>query len=591
MKGKNISLVRTLNRRFTLPFERKLLFAVRSFSKKERGIFFLLAAVFITSAAGLLWNVNQSFLVDIPSDGGWLVEGVVGAPRFINPLLAISDADRDLTALIYSGLMRRAEDGTLKNDLAESYSVSANGLTYTFTLRDNIFWHNGEPITSDDVVFTIERARNSVLKSPRRASWDGITVKKISEREMAFVLSQPYAPFLENTTMGILPRHIWKDIPPEQFGFSKYNIESVGSGPYKIKKIKKDAAGIPEYYDLVPFKKFALNKPYISNVRIRFYSNIDKLLEAFEAGEVGAINSISPEAAERLTSGGYRVENSPLPRVFGVFFNQSQAKIFTDKAVRKALGMTIDKEKIVSEVLHGYATTIDAPIPPGSIGYIQKNNVGNESISMEEKRREALEILERNGWKFDEEEGVMTKKTKEETLTLEFSLSTSEIPELKGVVNILKESWEKLGARVQVKIFETGNLNQNVIRPRKYDALFFGEIVGRDSDLFAFWHSSQRLDPGLNIALYANITADKLLEEARTITDTRERIKKYEEFQKEVAADIPALFLYSPDFIYAIPQKIKGLDLEGATIPSERFLNIHTWYIETDRVWKIFVNN
>ena len=127
-----------------------------------------------------------------------------------------------------------------------------------------------------------------------------------------------------------------------------------------------------------------------------------------------------------------------------------------------------------------------------------------------------------------------------------------------------------------------------MIRQRKYDALFFGEIIGRESDPFAFWHSSQRNDPGLNIALYANITADKLLEEGRTIFDKKERATIYKQFQEEIAKDIPAVFIYSPDFIYIIPHKIKGLHTGIITVPSERFLDIHTWYIETDNVWKIF---
>ena len=162
------------------------------------------------------------------------------------------------------------------------------------------------------------------------------------------------------------------------------------------------------------------------------------------------------------------------------------------------------------------------------------------------------------------------------------------MPELKAAAGIIAEEWRSIGADVDLKIFETGDLNQNVIRPRKYDALFFGEIVGRELDLFAFWHSSQRNDPGLNIALYANITVDKLLEDARTTADYSERLIKYEEFEQEIAEDIPAIFVYSPDFIYIIPKNIKGLELGSVTTPSERFLNIHEWYIETDSVWSFF---
>jgi peptide/nickel transport system substrate-binding protein len=438
-------------------------------------------------------------------------------------------------------------------------------------------------------VFTIKKAQDPTLRSPRRASWDGVRVKKINDKEVQFTLQQPYAPFLENTTIGILPKHIWREIDAEQFGFSKFNVEPIGSGPYKITNIKKDSAGIPKYYNFSSFEKYALKEPYITKINMKFYSNSDALLEAYENGEIESINSISPEVAKNLNEQGYRVEGTPFPRVFGVFFNQNQAKIFTDKTVRKALNIVINKNDIVNKILYGYATTIDSPIPPGALGY-KESNANNEFASQEERIAYARELLEDNGWEFDEEKKVMIKKTKKETRELVFSISTSEVPELKEVANMLKEQWEKVGARVDVKIFEIGSLNQNVIRPRKYDALLFGEIVGRGSDLFAFWHSSQRLDPGLNIALYANITADKLLEDAREITNINERTKKYELFQEEVSSDAPAIFLYSPDFIYVLPKKIKGVELKSATTPSERFLNIANWYIETNNVWKIFVN-
>jgi len=174
---------------------------------------------------------------------------------------------------------------------------------------------------------------------------------------------------------------------------------------------------------------------------------------------------------------------------------------------------------------------------------------------------------------------------------LAFSISTSDVAELKDAGELIKSMWEELGARVELKVFETGDLNQNVIRPRKYESLLFGEIIGHDSDLFAFWHSSQRNDPGLNIALYANITTDKLLQDARTISDVNVRIEAFKEFQQELRADIPAVFIYAPDFIYVLPKNVRGVSIGQVTTPSERFLNIYEWFIETDNVWAIFVKD
>ena len=289
-----------------------------------------------------------------------------------------------------------------------------------------------------------------------------------------------------------------------------------------------------------------------------------------------------------------------MSRIFAVFFNQDNAPLFAQEEIRKALNRSVDKERIVNEVLQNFGVTINSPIPPGSIGYLKEDS---EEKTHEKQVENAKELLTKNGWKLSEpiskkenentkeelaEQQVLEKKTKKGTTRLEFSISTSNIPDLIQTANILKENWEELGAKVTIKIYEVGDLEQNVIRPRKYDMLLFGEIMGKDPDAFAFWHSSQRNDPGLNIALYANITADKLLEDARETFDIKKREEKYFNFQKEIAKDIPATFLYSPYFIHLIPSSLKSTDQKFITISSERFSQIYNWYTKTKKVWKIF---
>jgi peptide/nickel transport system substrate-binding protein len=221
------------------------------------------------------------------------------------------------------------------------------------------------------------------------------------------------------------------------------------------------------------------------------------------------------------------------------------------------------------------------------------------SMSEEDRINAAKNILTKNGWSYNAETRVMEKTTagkgkdtkrdnKKNTQILAFSLSTSDAPELRQVAEILKREWEKIGARIELKVFESGDLKQNVIRPRKYDALLFGKIVGRDPDPYAFWHSSQRFDPGLNIALYANITADKLMEKARSVSNEKERAELYHSFEVEVARDMPALFLYSPNFIYVLPKNLEGVDITGMTLPMDRFSKIKDWYVETQNIWRVF---
>ncbi|HJO89938.1 MAG: peptide ABC transporter substrate-binding protein [Candidatus Pacebacteria bacterium] len=579
-----------LKKSFSIPREESVQKNIKTFSPSEKMLFFFLVGIFVLSALFILSNINKLFLVEVPAHGGSFVEGIIGSPRFINPLLSNSDTDRDLTALVYSGLLKATPEGELIEDLAESYTISEDGFIYDFTLKSNISFHDGTPVTADDVVFTVGKAQDPRLKSTKRASWDGITVEKVSERQIRFILKQPYGPFLENATLGILPKHIWVKAGTEQFSFSKFNNEPIGSGPYKIKKIKYNSGGTPESYEFESFGKYALGEPPISNIKIIFYSSESNLIEGYKKGEVEGINSISPDKLGELEKMGVRIERSPLPRIFAVFFNQNEAQVFANKEVRRALDMALDKKKIVQEVLGGYGTNIDGPIPPSVLKQSKEKIRGQKTINPADRKDFAIEILEDNGWEFNEELKVWEKKTKKEESYLRFSLSTSDTPELKAAAEIIVEEWRNLGADVTLKVFEAGDLNQNIIRPRKYDALLFGEIISRELDLFAFWHSSQRNDPGLNIALYANITADKLLEEARTATNRNVMIDNYRKFEDEVDADVPAVFVYSPDFIYITPKNIKSLELGAVTTPSERFLNIHEWYIETDKVWNFFEN-
>jgi len=524
-------------------------------------------------------------MVDIPTYGGQIVEGIIGTPRFINPLLAISDADRDLTALVYSGLLKATPEGSFVPDLARTYSISPDGLTYTFILRDDAVFHDGKPVTADDVVYTVAKAQDSTLKSPRRVNWEGVSVQKISDSEVVFSLKQPYAPFIANLTLGILPNHIWKNIEGDQFTFSLSNLHAVGSGPYKIDSINQSADGIPEKITLKSNSEYTLGEPFIENIIFKFYKNESDLTVAIKNGSVESAGNISSETAVDIAD-GITIVRAPLTRIFGIFFNQNEKEILAHKEVRKALTLAIDKNEIISNVLHGYGTPADGPLPPTSAEKFHQNasSTENKNTSIEA----AQAVLEKAGWKKNSDTGIYELKNKNTVSTLSISLSTGNIPELVESAKFIEEAWKKIGVAVDVRVFEPSDLNQSVIRPRKYDSLLFGIVTGRNPDLYPFWHSSQRNDPGLNIALYTNIKVDKSLEIMRSTSDPTEAAKALVNFEKEIATDLPAIFIWSPDFIYAVPKKLYDVSLGEITTPSDRFINAHNWYIETDRVWRVF---
>src|SRR3989344_4301034 len=431
--------------RLNLPSQNEIKASINSFSKRDYFIFVGAILTLTISLFAIIYKIDNKYSIKIPAYGGILREGVIGTPRFINPLLAVSDSDKDMATIIYSGLMKKDIYGTLIPDLASSYEISKDETTYTFILRDNIYFHDNNPVTADDILFVIQSAKDSLIKSPRQINWQGINVEKVDEKTIKFILKQPYASFLENTTLGILPAHLWKKVPPNQWSLSELNINPIGSGPYKVASIEKNS-GIPTSYKLISFSKYSGGRPYIKNMYFNFYDNENDLISAFKNNDVDNINSISPNNAQELEKAGFKTVHVVLPRIFGVFFNSSQAPIFTDKAIIKAFEKTINKKAIIDEVLFGYGRAINSPLPPNMIEYASISSEDSDLSTT--SADEAIAILEKSGWKLGEN-GIRQKEkltvisqktgkkttaqTTKENTELSFSLSTSDIPELKQV--------------------------------------------------------------------------------------------------------------------------------------------------------------
>lgn len=562
--------------RARLPFIEEAEEAVRQFRGAGRALFLFFTGMLVISSVALLYMLEASVVVASPARGGSLTEGIVGSPRFINPVLALSDADRDLTALTYSGLLRATPEGDYVPDLASQYEVSADGLVYSVTLREGVTFHDGQPVTAEDVVFTVHKTQINALKSPLRANWDGVVAEVVDASHVRFTLKSPYSPFVGNLTLGILPAHLWQNVSDEEFPFSELNSDPVGSGPYKVTSITRTSGGIPLAYKLSANKSYALGEPYLSVLLLRFYQNESALAQALKNDEAESGSGLSAASLSGLSG---EPVTAPLNRVFGVFFNQNQSAVLRDRDVRQALSLAIDRYDLVEKVLGGYGTPLERPVPPAILQSNAAPATGDPALA-------ARQSLIDDGWEL--RDGVLTRGEGDKTETLTFNLATGNVPELHRAAGYLKEAWERMGAKVEVQVFEAGDLSQNVIRPRKYDALLFGEVIGRELDLFAFWHSSQRNDPGLNIALYANAEVDKALDGMRTTSDKARQRELYQEFEAEIQKDIPAIFLYAPDFVYSVPNDLKGLNLGLVETPSDRFLSIPQWHREVDYVWPLF---
>ncbi len=554
----------------TVPFIQRIDYYVSQLSLGDRFIFFVLAGALIIFSFGALFTLEKSLLVEIPAHGGTLTEGVLGSPRFVNPLLAITDADRDLTALTYAGLMGLSPNGDIREVLAESYEISEDGREYTFVIKEDAVFSDGTSVTAGDVVFTIEKAQDPAIKSPVFTDWNGVIAEAVDSRTVRFTLQKPYAPFLENLTLGILPKRLWSDIFDEEFPFVNLQVIPVGAGPFVVKKVERNSDGLITSYKLSANKHYVLGKPYLSNIKFVFFSRTADLVGAIEKGLVDSAYGVSTQ--HTLTA--------PYARIFGVFFNSNQNQLFTHIEVRKALSVAVDRNGIVENVLGGYATAIMGPVPPGS--GVKSTPVAHNTNLV----TEAANILQSAGWTYNADARAWKKKDLSlQTLTIR----TSNVPELKAMATAVKENWEKLGVTTDIELYEPGDLNQNVIRPRKYEALLFGMVIGQSHDLYAFWHSAERNDPGLNIALYTNKNIDSLLEEVRATNGGEDRIEVLQKINDIIADEYPAAFIQAPDFVYTVPEALRGVLLPQITTPADRFAGVEKWHVTSDTVWPVFV--
>lgn len=540
---------------------------------------FLLFCLFSISVLIGIHRIYKMILVEVPSYGGSVSEGILGSPRFINPLLSASQSDIDLTRLIYSGLMKEDAEGTLVPDIALSYGISDDGLTYTFNIRPEAKFGDGTPLTADDVLYTITLAQDETLKSSKKIEWEGVKVTKVDDLTIVFRLKQPFAQFLKSTTLGILPKHLWKDVAIENISLSDYNISPVGSGPYKINKISKKG-GVPDLYSLEASRSHEGNRAFIDTLNIRIYPSTEDLLKALRDGSITQVAALESSRASSLQdSSKLAIMTEPLPRVYGVFFNQNKNTGLVSKSVREALSMSVDRNQVITEAIYGYGVPAYSPIPK----ILRRSDEVEVAFSFDN----AVSKLEADGFTKNQITGKREKKVGNQIIPLKLTITTvGNVPEFEKTAEVLKINWEKIGATVDIRYYDLSDLNQKIIKDRDYEVLLYGTVVKSDADLYAFWHSSQIKEPGLNLSGYTNTKVDNALEKIRGAKQSDDLSLSYDTLISEISSDNPAVFVYSPEFIYISNKKIYGINLSGVIAPEDRYKNIADWYINTEYIWK-----
>lgn len=568
LKAKNASFI---------PKKEQLAQFPRLLNEKERQFFSLAILVLLVSGSIFgysLFNLQRS---TVPAIGGEYTEGLLGVPQLINPLYStVSDVDADLVELIFSGLMKfDAVDG-LVTDLAESYDISEDGLVYTFILREDAYWHDGARVRAEDVVFTFNAIQNIEYRSPLQVAFSGVRVEMVNEREIKFTLEEAFSPFLSTLTNGILPSHLWQEIQPTNATVAELNRKPVGSGPYKVEKIVRDARGNIRSYSLVRNENYHGKTAFINRLNFRFYPEVISALEAVRNRNVEGLAYIPIDyIGEFRNMNGVKVLQPALQQYTAIFFNQDQNQLLRVPQIRQAINNAINREKLVSEAVFDFARPIDSFLLPGMPGY--------EEISDDIRRgdpEKAGEILDELEWIMDDETGFRKKGDD----ILSFTLTVVESPDLTLVADELARQLAGIGIQLNIRKVNSSVFQNEIIREKDYELLLAGSLYGIDPDPYPFWHSSQIGEYGLNLAQFANRQADEKIVNARSSNDEDIRAEALVELRDLINESNPAIFLYQPFYPYVTANKIKGQNVNKIVNPHHRFSTINEWFIRTRRV-------
>ena len=559
---------------------KKIFFA---FTKKERIAFFIAAGLSLASFIVVAGMVTVQATTVVPAAGGDYTEGIVGQPEYVNPVTAASETDLGLVKMVYSNIY----------DIADRVDVSPDGRTWTVRLKENLHWQDGEKLTSDDVVFTVQSIENPDAASPLAQSWQGVAVSRGSELEVQFSLANPYAFFADNLrNLYILPKHLFANTPPGNWHLSDFNLKPVGSGPYQFVSYEKQSDGTISAYHLQAWDDYFGTKPLIAHFNFQFSANTGDLIKKFNAGQIDGMGNLLPGDLAGINR-PYDLSTWRTPSYYAVFFNQSKSLPLEDDAVREALSVAADRNALVVDVLGGKGKPDYGPVPEDAPYFASTASTApavtasttSSTAAAPTPTDLASSILNAAGWKAGAD-GFRAKTIQKTSVPLVVNMTVPQIDFLVKTADELAAVWQTIGVRVNIATSSPQELLTGSIKNRDYESLLFGNVLGPSSDLYAFWDSSQRFSPGLNLAIYSNKKVDSLVEAARMDMNDASRTAQFASAERTIAADDPAVFLYSPDYLYVTDKGVQGIAPQFLPDPSDRFRAIGTWYLNTARVLK-----
>lgn len=512
--------------------------------------------------------------------GGVYTEALVGSMGRLNPMLDWNNpADRDIDRLLFSGLVRFDSHGLPQPDLAESWGVSADGILYNFSLRPNALWHDGKPVTTKDVLFTIEMIKSSGSLFPQdiKDLWSEIEIKELPDGILQFRLPEPFAPFMDYVSFGILPSHILGDLPTDQLASADFNLSPVGSGPYKFDHLIVESGQIKGVV-LKINSDYYLEKPFIEQVVFQYYPDSISSLEAYEQGEVLGLSQVTGETIEDvLANPNLSAYTSRLPQLSLVFLNQNNpaAPYLQNKNVRRALLKGLNRSAIVSRALQGQGIIADGPILPGSWAYYD----GIERMDYDPEA--AANLLKEEGYVIPVGGGEARAKDNE---VLSFPLVHPDDPVHTQIAQSIQADWAMINVKVELVPVSYDALVNGYLVPRSYTAALadLNTIRTPDPDPYLFWHQSEGTG-GQNYSQWDNRTASEYLETARTQANFSDRARLYRNFQVIFTKEMPSLPLYFPVYTFAVDSQVQGVQVAPLYDISDRLAFISEWYLVTRR--------
>lgn len=532
---------------------------------------FLIGAVLLQTGA-----LSKYYKTNVPAAGGTFTEGILGSFTNANPIYATGPVDSAVSRLVFAGLLKYDSNNTLVGDLAEKWSIDASETVYSVTLKKDLKWQDGEPLTADDVVFTYKTIQAPDARSPLFNSWQGIVVEAKDARTIVFTLPGVLSSFQYGLTTGIVPKHKLGSIPAAQLRATQFNTSSpVGAGPFTwdVIEVATEDGAQQGRIGLVQNEYYHGGKPDLQRFVVRYFTEQKQLVESFEKHELTAVSGLDTFPEGFAKDDSIRQYSIPVTAQVMVFFKTSH-EILSDVKVRQALVQGVDRKQIVDGM--GYPVVAsNQPFLPGHPGY-------DKSVSQlifDQKAAETL--LDQAGW-VKGSDGFRQKNGKQ----LAFSLYSQSTSEYAYVTQKLQADWSKIGVKVDVLLQPDSDL-QTTVTGHNYDALLYGISLGIDPDVYAYWGSTQadeRAANRVNFSEYRSTTADRALEAGRTRIDGSLRAVKYKPFLDAWRNDAPALALYQPRYLYITRDTVFGLDPSTINTASDRYANVAQWKIRQQSV-------